>query len=74
MSPRLLQISGVVVDLLYQVEAVPAPGEEAIVTGFSIEPSGGFNAMVAAKRTGMDAAVRLCASLQRVLPGHSGLA
>ena len=28
MSPRLLQISGVVVDLLYQVEAVPAPGED----------------------------------------------
>ena len=54
MSPRLLQISGVVVDLLYQVEAVPAPGEEAIVTGFSIEPGGGFNAMVAAKRAGMD--------------------
>ncbi|MEX0317604.1 MAG: PfkB family carbohydrate kinase [Ruegeria sp.] len=54
MSPRLLQMSGVVVDLLYSVVAVPAPGEEAIVDGFSIKPGGGFNAMVAAKRAGMD--------------------
>lgn len=53
MTNRLLQISGVVADLLYQVEAVPAAGEEAIVNGFSITPGGGFNAMVAAKRTGM---------------------
>lgn len=54
MSARLLQLSGVVVDLLYEVEMVPAPGDEAIVTGFSIKPGGGFNAMVAAKRAGMD--------------------
>ncbi|WP_171180435.1 PfkB family carbohydrate kinase [Ruegeria sp. HKCCD8929] len=54
MSARLLQMSGVVVDLLYSVAAVPAPGEEAIVDSFSIKPGGGFNAMVAAKRAGMD--------------------
>ncbi len=53
MTNRLLQMSGVVTDLLYQVEAVPAAGEEAIVNGFSITPGGGFNAMVAAKRAGM---------------------
>ncbi|MTI02850.1 PfkB family carbohydrate kinase [Roseibium sp. RKSG952] len=53
MTNRLLQMSGVVADLLYEVEAVPAPGEEAIVKGFSITPGGGFNAMVAAKRAGM---------------------
>ncbi|UWR04054.1 ribokinase [Ruegeria conchae] len=53
MTNRLLQMSGVVADLLYQVEAVPAVGEEAIVKGFSIAPGGGFNAMVAAKRAGM---------------------
>lgn len=53
MTNRLLQMSGVVADLLYQVEAVPAAGEEAIVKGFSITPGGGFNAMVAAKRAGM---------------------
>ncbi|MEM8581638.1 MAG: PfkB family carbohydrate kinase [Pseudomonadota bacterium] len=54
MSTRLLQLSGVVVDLLYDVEAVPSAGEEAIVNGFSITPGGGFNAMVAAKRAGME--------------------
>lgn len=51
---RLLQMSGVVVDLMYQVEAVPLAGEEAKVTGFDIAPGGGFNAMVAAKRTGIE--------------------
>ena len=54
MTARLLQVSGVVVDLLYDVEAVPGPGEEAIVDGFSMEPGGGFNAMVAARRAGME--------------------
>lgn len=53
MTGRLLQLSGVVADLLYQVEAVPAVGEEAIVNGFCITPGGGFNAMIAAKRAGM---------------------
>lgn len=54
MNARLLQLSGIVVDLLYEVDAVPNPGEEAIVKGFTIAPGGGFNAMVAAKRAGMD--------------------
>ncbi len=53
MSPRLIQLSGVVVDLTYRVEALPAPGHEAIVTGFSISAGGGFNAMVAARRMGL---------------------
>lgn len=53
MTIRLLQMSGVVADLLYEVERVPLAGEEAIVRGFSIKPGGGFNAMVAAKRAGM---------------------
>jgi sugar/nucleoside kinase (ribokinase family) len=50
---RLLQLHGVIVDLIYHVEALPPPGGEAIVTGFSIAPGGGFNAMVAAARSGM---------------------
>ncbi|MEX0339233.1 MAG: PfkB family carbohydrate kinase [Arenibacterium sp.] len=54
MTARLLQMSGAVVDLLYQVDAVPLAGEEAIVNGFSTAPGGGFNAMVAAKRAGME--------------------
>ncbi|MEQ8896019.1 MAG: PfkB family carbohydrate kinase [Roseovarius sp.] len=53
MSARLLQLSGVVVDLIYHVEALPRSGEEAIVTGFSVAPGGGFNAMVAARRAGL---------------------
>lgn len=53
MSNRLLQMSGIVADLLYEVDQVPNVGEEAIVRGFSIRPGGGFNAMVAAKRAGI---------------------
>jgi sugar/nucleoside kinase (ribokinase family) len=56
MSPRLIQLSGVVVDLTYRVEALPTPGHEAIVTGFSISAGGGFNAMVAARRMGLHTA------------------
>ncbi|WP_236545249.1 PfkB family carbohydrate kinase [Tropicimonas marinistellae] len=51
----LLQMTGPVVDLLYDVTAVPRSGEEAVVTGFSMSPGGGFNAMVAARRAGMAA-------------------
>lgn len=54
MTARLLQMSGVVVDLLYNVDSVPLAGEEAIVAGFSIKPGGGYNAMVAARRAGME--------------------
>ena len=51
----LLQMTGPVVDLLYQVAALPRSGEEAVVTGFAMAPGGGFNAMVAASRAGMPA-------------------
>ena len=53
MSPRLIQLSGVIVDLVYRVQALPQPGQEAIVTGFAIAAGGGFNAMVAARRMGL---------------------
>lgn len=56
MSARLVQLSGIVVDLTYRVEALPLPGQEAIVTGFSISAGGGFNAMVAARRMGLHTA------------------
>lgn len=52
MTGRLIQVSGVIVDLVYRVDAVPAPGTEAIVHGFAIAAGGGFNAMVAARRMG----------------------
>ncbi len=51
---RLLQIHGVTVDLIYYVEALPKQGREASVSKFNISPGGGFNAMVAAKRSGLD--------------------
>lgn len=54
MSAPILQMSSIVVDLLYGVQNVPAAGEEAIVNDFSIKPGGGFNAMVAVKRAGGD--------------------
>ncbi len=53
-SNRLLQLSGIVVDLLYQVERVPRAGTEARVHGFEIAAGGGFNAMIAARRAGLD--------------------
>ncbi|MEM8730371.1 MAG: PfkB family carbohydrate kinase [Pseudomonadota bacterium] len=54
MTGRLLQMSGAVVDLVYTVEAVPRPGDDAVVSDFTLTPGGGFNAMVAARRAGMD--------------------
>lgn len=58
---RLFQITGPVLDLVYKVRALPASGEEAVVTGFSMAAGGGFNAMVAARRAGME--VMLAGSL-----------
>lgn len=51
---RLVQLSGVILDMIYRVRAVPLPGQEAIVTGFTMAPGGGFNAMIAARRFGME--------------------
>lgn len=53
MSARFLQMSGIVADLLYEVDQVPVAGQEAIVSGFEIAPGGGYNAMIAAKRAGL---------------------
>ena len=53
MGNRRLLISGVVVDLVYEVEAVPRAGKEAMMTGFRVMPRGGFSAMVAVCRAGM---------------------
>lgn len=53
---RLLQLHGVIVDLIYHVQEVPKSGGEAIVGKFDVTSGGGFNAMVAAKRSGMSVA------------------
>jgi sugar/nucleoside kinase (ribokinase family) len=52
-TARLIQLSGVIVDLVYRVDKVPSPGTEAIVHGATVTAGGGFNAMVAARRMGM---------------------
>ena len=54
MSGRLLQLSGVIVDLIYWIEAMPEAGDEAVVHDFAIMPGGGFNAMFAARQAGME--------------------
>ncbi|WP_172327416.1 PfkB family carbohydrate kinase [Mangrovicoccus sp. HB161399] len=51
----LLQMTGPVLDLVYKVRALPRRGEEAVVTGFSACPGGGFNALAAARAAGMEA-------------------
>ncbi len=55
-EPRLLQLSGAVIDLIYEVEALPLPGEEAQVLASSLSAGGGYNAMIAARRAGMQVA------------------
>jgi sugar/nucleoside kinase (ribokinase family) len=54
MTGRLIQLSGVIVDMVYWVNTVPLPGQEAEVHSASLTPGGGFNAMIAARRAGMD--------------------
>lgn len=53
MTGTLLQLSGVIVDLIYWIEAMPRAGDEAVVDDFAIMPGGGFNAMFAARQAGM---------------------
>ena len=48
----LLQLSGIVIDLVHRVDHIPAPGEEVETSAFAMTAGGGFNAMVAAKRMG----------------------
>ncbi|MES0879886.1 PfkB family carbohydrate kinase [Roseibium sp. SCP14] len=53
MTARMVQLSGVIVDLIYTVEQVPLPGTEAIVHDSTLTAGGGINAMIAARRTGV---------------------
>ena len=53
MTGRLIQISGVIVDHIYWVDALPAAGSEALVCRSRLCAGGGFNAMAAARRAGM---------------------
>jgi sugar/nucleoside kinase (ribokinase family) len=52
----LLQMSGVVVDLVQRIDRQPEPGGESEVSEFLVATGGGFNAMMAAKGFGIDVA------------------
>jgi sugar/nucleoside kinase (ribokinase family) len=56
MKRGLLQMTGVVIDILQKVERLPRPGEEIAAQASRIGAGGGFNALAAAKRAGADAA------------------
>ncbi len=50
---RLVQAGSVVVDHVYRIDALPASGTEKTATRYERLAGGGFNTMVAARRTGM---------------------
>ena len=52
-DPRLIHIGSVVVDFIYRIDRLPAPGDDLTASFFAALPGGGFNMMVAAKRSGM---------------------
>lgn len=55
MSPiaRLVSVGNVVVDVLARVDALPARGADVLAAAGRLEPGGGFNLMVAARRQGL---------------------
>ncbi|HRX36895.1 MAG TPA: PfkB family carbohydrate kinase [Aestuariivirga sp.] len=52
MTRGLLQLSGVVVDILHRVDHLPCSGEEVETPELVMTAGGGFNAVVAARRLG----------------------
>jgi len=54
MSGRMLQLSGIVVDLIYTVAELPTAGDDVESESFSCEVGGGFNAVASARRLGAD--------------------
>ncbi len=52
-SGRLLQLSGAVVDLIYRIDQLPEPGDEVLAKSVETAVGGGFNAMLAARRSGL---------------------
>lgn len=51
----VLQLSGVVVDLVFRAPHPPARGEDVPASAFRMEAGGGFNALAAARREGAPA-------------------
>jgi sugar/nucleoside kinase (ribokinase family) len=52
-NPRLIHIGSAVIDFIYQLERLPAPGDDLTASTFAALPGGGFNMMAAARRSGM---------------------
>lgn len=52
-APRLIHAGSAVVDCVYRINALPAPGTEKTAASYAQVPGGGFNMMAAASRTGM---------------------
>jgi sugar/nucleoside kinase (ribokinase family) len=55
-SPRLIHIGSAVIDFIYRLERLPAPGDDLTASTFAALPGGGFNMMLAARRSGMSVA------------------
>ena len=53
MSARLLHVGSAVVDYVYRLDSLPAPGAEKTAASYRRTVGGGFNMMVAARRSGM---------------------
>ncbi|MER8487535.1 PfkB family carbohydrate kinase [Mesorhizobium australicum] len=53
MSARLVHVGSAVVDYVYRIDVLPAPGTEKTASDYAQVAGGGFNMMVAATRTGM---------------------
>ena len=51
-DPRFVHIGSAVVDFIYRIDRLPAPGDDLTASAFSVLPGGGFNTMVAARRSG----------------------
>ena len=54
MNARFLQLSGVVIDLVHHIDHLPRSGEEVETPDMMVTAGGGFNAMQAARRMGID--------------------
>ncbi|MCL6707206.1 PfkB family carbohydrate kinase [Pseudomonas sp. R2.Fl] len=55
-EPRLFHIGSAVIDFIYRVERLPLPGDDLLASSFSALPGGGFNMLLAARRSGMASA------------------
>jgi sugar/nucleoside kinase (ribokinase family) len=53
---RLVSVGNVVIDVVLRVEALPERGSDVIASAAALSPGGGFNALLAASRSGLASA------------------